>query len=354
MPPWRGSGPRPSDPRWWCDHGGKPSPRHGGSGRLRASPSRRGLLAGLLATLPGCAAAQPPALAAPFALPELPGTAVLRSLGGVEIAREMLGFGGLSALHIAPDLTVSVVSDLGRFAEFSLDLDAQLRPQRLLLRRAGRLADGAGRPLPRGHASDAEALARLPDGSWLIAYERWHRIRRHAALDGPGSYVEAPPGIERAAANAGLESLAVLADGRWLAIAEELALPEAQGLTAGWLGGPGGWVPIGWRAAPGMQPVDAAPLPGGGALVLERGFSLFSGFSARLTRIGAAALEAARAGSVLEGEEILRFEPPLPVDNYEGVSVLRHQGRLLVGVISDDNENRLQRTLLLLFELLAE
>ena len=316
---------------------------------------RRALLASLLATLPGCAAAQREGLlASPFALPDLPGNPVLRPLGGLEIARHELGFGGLSGLHIAPDLTVTVISDIGRFAEMSLTLDTELRPLRLALRRTGRLADGAGRPLPRGHAGDAEALARLPDGSWLVAYERWHRIRRHAALDGPGSYVEAPPGLERAAANAGLESLAVLADGRWLAIAEELPLPEAPGLTAGWLGGPGAWVPIGWRPAPGMQPVDAAPLPGGGALVLERGFSLFGGFSARLTRIGAPALAAAHAGSVLEGEEILRFEPPLPVDNYEGVAVLRHQGRLLVGIISDDNENRLQRTLLLLFELLAE
>jgi hypothetical protein len=316
---------------------------------------RRALLTALLAALPGCAAAKREGLFSwPFALPDLPGNTVLRPLGGLEIARHELGFGGLSGLHIAPDLTVTVISDIGRFAEMSLALDAALGPLRLALRRTGRLADGAGRPLPRGHASDAEALARLPDGSWLIAYERWHRIRRHATLDAPGSYVEAPPGLERAAANSGLESLAVLADGRWLAIAEELPLPEAPGLTVGWLGGPGAWMPIGWRPAPGMQPVDAAPLPGGGALVLERGFSLFGGFSARLTRIEAAALAEARAGSVLEGEEILRFASPLPVDNYEGVAVVRHQGRLLVGVISDDNENRLQRTLLLLFEMLVE
>jgi len=54
---------------------------------------------------------------------------------------------------------------------------------------------------------------------------------------------------------------------------------------------------------------------------------------------------------VLEGEEILRIAAPLPVDNFEGVSVLRYQGRLLVALVSDDNENRLQRSLLLLFEL---
>jgi hypothetical protein len=276
---------------------------------------------------------------------------MLRPLGGMEIDRGALGFGGLSALHIAPDLTVTAISDLARFAEFSLVLDAQLRPFRLTLRRTGRLRDGGGVPLSRGHTGDAEGLARLPDGSWLVSYERWHRIRRHEDLDAPGTYVEAPPGIDRAPANNGLESLAVLADGRWLALAEELALPEAPGLTAGWLGGPGAWIPIGWRPAPGMSPVDAAPLPDGGALVLERGFSLFGGFFGRLTRISAAILAAARPGSVLEGEEILRFDPPLPVDNYEGVSVVRHQGRLLVGLISDDNENRLQRTLLLLFDL---
>ena len=322
-------------------------------GTLAALP-RRALLAGLLATLPGCAAAQPgaPLLAWPFALPDLPGNTALRPLGGMEISREALGFGGFSALHIAPDLTLTIVSDLARFAEFSLALDAQSRPFRLALRRTGRLRDGAGRPLPRGHAGDAEALARLPDGAWLVAYERWHRIRRHADLDGPGTYVEAPPGLDRATANGGLESLAVLEDGRWLALAEELPLPEAPGLTAGWIGGPGAWTPIGWRAAPGMQPVDAAPLSGGGALVLERGFSFLGGFSARLTRIGAAELAAARPGSVLEGEEILRFASPMPVDNYEGVAVVRHQGRTLVGIVSDDNENRLQRSLLLLFELL--
>jgi hypothetical protein len=54
---------------------------------------------------------------------------------------------------------------------------------------------------------------------------------------------------------------------------------------------------------------------------------------------------------VLEGEELLRFAPPLPVDNFEGVSAFTHRGRLLVAVISDDNQNRLQRGLFLLFEL---
>ena len=321
--------------------------------RPRARLSRRAVLAAGLVALPGCGHAQAQrgaAVASPFPLPDLPDTAALRPLGGLEIDRARLGFGGLSALHIAPDLTVTMVSDLARFAEFTLSLDAGLRPTGLTVRRVGRLRDGAGQPLPRGYAGDAEALARLPDGSWLVAFERWHRIRRYRDLDGAGSYVESPPGLERAPAYGGLESLAVLEGGRWLALAEELAPPEAPDLRAGWIGGPGGWVPIAYRPAPGMVPVDAAPLPDGGALVLERGFSLLGGFSGRLARVGGPALGAAVAGSVLEGEEILGLAPPLPVDNYEGVAVLRHAGRLLVGLVSDDNENRLQRSLFLLFE----
>ncbi len=322
------------------------------SGQSRTpAPTRRALLAALAALAPACATAQRPGvLAVPFALPDLPPQAALRPLGALEIDPARLGFGGLSAIHLAPDLTVTMVSDLARWAELRLDLDESLRPRGLALLRAGPLRDGAGRPLRRGHAGDSEALARLPDGGWLVAYERWHRIRHHPTLDAPGLYVEAPPGVERAAANGGLESLAVLPDGRWLAIAEELPLPEAEGATAAWIGGPGAWRPIGWRPAPGHAPTDAAPLPDGGLLVLERAFSIFAGFTCRLVRVPAAALADPPPGTILEGEAILAM-PPFPADNWEGVAVARHRGRTLVALVSDDNENRLQRSLMMLFEL---
>ncbi|MGG5811935.1 esterase-like activity of phytase family protein [Falsiroseomonas sp. CW058] len=324
----------------------------GGSIAAAGFLPRRALLASLLAaTLPACAAAGRGApLATAFALPDLPAGSPLRPLGGLEIDRAVLGFGGLSGLHLAPDLTLTAVSDLARFAEFTLSLDAGLRPRGLSLRRSGHLGDGAGRPLPRGFAGDAEALARLPDGRWLVAFERWHRIRAHRDLAGPAAYVEAPPGLERAPANGGLEALAVLADGRLLALSEDLPMADAPGVSVGWVGGPGAWRAVGYRPAPGFAAVDAAGLPDGGALVLERAFSFFTGFAGRLCRLPTAALRDPAPGAVLEGEEVLRLVPPLPVDNYEGVAVAAHAGRRLVALLSDDNENRLQRTLLLLFE----
>lgn len=310
---------------------------------------RRTLL--LAAALPGCAAAQPAALARPFALPPAPG-ARMHPLGGLEFDTAQLGFGGLSGLHIADDLTLSAIADVGRWLTARLVLGPDLRPLGVVALRSGHLRDGAGAPLPRGFAGDAESLARLPNGEWLVGFERWHRIRRYPTLDSPGRYVEAPPELRDAPGNGGLESLAVLADGTWLMIAEGWAAAEHNPARRLWLGPPGGpWRRLAYAAERPMDPCDAAPLPDGGALVLERSFSFLGGFRGRLTRLTARQLREARDGQVLEGEEWLRLEPPLPTDNYEGVTLFRHQGRTLLALISDDNQTMLQRTLLLLFEL---
>jgi hypothetical protein len=59
-------------------------------------------------------------------------------------------------------------------------------------------------------------------------------------------------------------------------------------------------------------------------------------------------------GAQLMPEEVARFAPPVQVDNFEGVAVRRDaDGRTLVYIVSDDNFNALQRTLLLMFALAA-
>lgn len=290
------------------------------------------------------------ALARPVTFAPLPPGSRVEWLGGLEINDAALGFGGLSALHLAEDLQVTAISDIGRWMTARLEMQGD-RPAGLSGLRTGSLNDGAGRPMPRGFGTDAEALARLPDGTWLVGFERWHRIRAYARLDGPGLYVEAPPGLELAGGNAGLEALAVLPDGRWLAIVEAMAVPGQPGATRAWLGGPGRWTALAYRPAEDFNPSDASPLPDGGALVLERSFSIFRGFGGRLVRLSAEALRGAGPDTVLEGEEILRFGAPLPVDNFEGVSAVRIGGRTVVAMVSDDNQNLLQRTLLLLFVL---
>ncbi len=270
-------------------------------------------------------------------------------MGGLVIDAKSLGGGGFSGVHLAPDLTLTLISDRGHWAEARLGLDG-LTPIGLAPLRHGPLHDEAGRPLPRGFNADAEALARLPNGTWLVAFERRHRIRAYRRLDGPGVYVAAPPGLEAAPPNGGLESLALLQDGRLFAIAETFAPPERPELRHAWLGVPGRWVPLYWQPAPGFHPTDAAILPDGRALVLERRFSLLGGFAARLAMNAPEALRSASEGAVLRGEPILMLDDAaLPAENWEGIAVTRFGDQTLVALISDDNESVLQRSLLLLF-----
>ena len=307
--------------------------------------SRRAFLAALGATSATSAKAQH--AAQPFTLPEIPGP--LRPLGGLVIDAKALGGGGFSGVHLAPDLTLTLISDRGHWAEARLLLDG-LTPLGLQPLRHGPLRDEAGKPIPRGFAADAEALARRPDGTWLVAFERRHRIRAYRRLDGPGLYVAAPPGLEAAPPNGGLESLAVLQDGRLFTIAETFTPPDRPELRHAWLGAPGRWTPLYWQPAPGFHPTDAAILPDGRALVLERRYSLLGGFSARLVMTAPDALRSAREGAVLRGETILMLnDAPLPSENWEAVAVTRFGDQTLVALISDDNESVLQRSLLLLF-----
>jgi len=332
-----GSGARLSVPPWWRD----------ALNHHMAAPllSRRALLAAGLAACAAPALAQNAAQA--FALPDIPGP--LRPLGGLAIDAKALGGGGFSGAHLAPDLTLTLISDRGHWAEARLVLDG-LAPIGLQPLRHGALRDEAGQPLPRGLTADAEALARLPDGTWLVAFERRHRIRAYRRLDGPGAHVAPPPGLENAPANGGLESLAVLKDGRLFAIAETFTPPDRPELRHAWLGTPGRWMPLYWQPAPGFHPTDAAILPDGRALVLERRFSLLGGFAARLVMTAAEALRSAGAGTVLRGEAILTLDDaPLPAENWEGIAVTRFGDQTLVALISDDNESVLQRSLLLLF-----
>ena len=317
--------------------------------RPRASHrfSRRSLLATL--ALAGCSRGGAQSAARVLPVDPLPPGSRLEVLGGLQINDDALGFGGLSALHVDDDLRLTAISDLGHWVTARLVL-REGRPEALAELRTGPLRDGSGMPLRRGYGGDAESLARLPDGGWLVGFERWQRIRHYRDIDGPGEFVEAPPGLEFAPRNGGLESLTVLPDGRWLAIAEKFHPRRDETLRRGWIGGPGNWRRIAYQPGDGFDPADVVALPEGGALVLERSFSIFAGFGGRIVRIPAAQLD----GSVLAGEEILRLEAPVPRDNYEGIAVFRAGGRTLMAIVSDDNENMLQRTLLLVFAVLDD
>ncbi|MBM3488806.1 MAG: twin-arginine translocation pathway signal [Alphaproteobacteria bacterium] len=272
--------------------------------------------------------------------------------GGLALTSDDPRFGGLSGLHVelaADGARLTAVSDRGYWftARLVHDRDGRL---------AG-LADAALAPMrgpdggdvAEGPWSDAEALARMGD-RFLVGFERRARIWSYAVADGiagrPAAF-PTPPGLGRAPSNEGLEALAALPDGRLFALTEGLV--QADGTLAGWVGGPAGWAALSYVRTGTYKPTDAAALPSGDVLVLERRFSWLGGPGARLARVRGGAI---RPGAALESETLAEIVPPMTVDNMEGIGVVRGAaGETRLYLVSDDNYSALQRTLLMLFVL---
>lgn len=272
----------------------------------------------------------------------------LRFVGGLELRSRDPRFGGFSSMALSPDgAGLTILSDRAvRFeATLAHNSDGTLA--------GARFRDGAallpGLAASQRRTLDSEAMVRLPNGDIVVGFEHHHRVLRF-----PGGWkeqpavVSAPDGIAGLPANGGLESLALLHDGRLVMIAEE----GEGGLTSVWLGGPGAWDKASYVLEGYFRPTDAAVLPSGDLLVLERRFTWVGGIAARLVRIATADL---RPGARIGGQEVARLERPLAVDNFEAIAVhpLR-PGEVAVYLLSDDNFNVLQRTLLMEFILLDQ
>jgi len=273
--------------------------------------------------------------------------------GGLALVSAHRGFGGFSDLHVdAAGRRLLALSDNGTVLSARLVYDGQGDLAGVGEAALRRLIGPDGRALPSKFRRDAEAMAADAVGGFYVGFEHDHRIWHYPAATPPFTLpptaLPMPPGLDRAPANGGIEALAAVDDhGTLLALTERL---QDGDRGVGWVGGRAGWARLGYRRVGIFQPTAAARLPSGGLLVLERGFVVLGlEISARLLRLDAGAV---RAGATLAGEELARLGPPLSVDNMEGVAARRDAaGRTLVYLISDDNFSRLQRTLLMMFEL---
>jgi len=270
--------------------------------------------------------------------------------GGLELRGDDARFGGLSGLSISRDgRWLAAVTDQGHWVSLALLHDDRGWLVGVAEARLGPLADLAGTPLQGKHLQDAESLARLPGGDFLVSFERRHRLWRYGHGSGlssvPGG-VPVPAELDEAPSNGGLEAVTPLPDGRLLMLVEDW---ERDGHGVGWLGRPGAWTPAAYPFTGRYRPSGAASLASGDVVVLERFYTPVSGPSSRLVRIP---LETMVPGAVLHGELLAELSSPLSVDNFEGVDArLAESGEELLYLVSDDNFSSLQRTLLLQFAL---
>ncbi len=96
------------------------------------------------------------------------------------------------------------------------------------------------------------------------------------------------------------------------------------------------------------DPADAAELPNGDLIVLERGFRLPFHWSNRLSIVRA---KDVRARVLARGRLVAVLDTPLIHDNFEGVAVTREGSATMLWLVSDDNDMPIQRSLLLKFRL---
>lgn len=272
----------------------------------------------------------------------------LHYVAGFVLHSSAAGWGGFSGMVLAPDgSALLAVSDLG----YWLALELSHGPDgRLLGVGAARLWPMLGRngvPLAGKVESDAEGLARDADGTLLVAFEQDHRLWRYGDPDGRPEPVAAPPAIRALPANGGIEAVASMAAGRLLILSESGT--NAAGDTLGWLRDDGQWFEIGVERTGLFEPTDLAPLPDGDLLLLERRYTPVGGPAARLSRLREAAIA---PGARLVPRPLGEIRLPQTVDNFEAAAARpAPDGSTLIYLLSDDNRNPLQRTLLLQFRL---
>lgn len=104
------------------------------------------------------------------------------------------------------------------------------------------------------------------------------------------------------------------------------------------------------RRRDGFDISDAAWLPNGDLVLLERKFSLLEGVGIRIRRIPFRTIV---AGATIDGPSIFDADLGQEIDNFEGLDVhVTLDGDTVLTLVSDDNFSMIQRTLLLQFTLM--
>ena len=271
----------------------------------------------------------------------------LQLLAAVQLESKDNRFGGLSGISLGSDGRLYAISDRGYWLSAKVTFDAGGALSKLSDWRIAPLLNTLKIPVS-GKMRDAEALARMKDGSFLVGFEGAHRIWRYAAppttLGSVPTIEKTPATIAQAPGNSGIEALAELADGRLLLLTEDFRNPD--GTVKGWIKEQGAWSDLSYVTANGFNVTDCAALANGDLLVLERRFALIAILSTRLTLVSAASL---KPGARLTGKELLRLDQPLATENFEGVTAYDSPQGTMIVLVSDDNYSRFQQTLLLQF-----
>lgn len=238
---------------------------------------------------------------------------------------------GLSDMEISAGGKLIAISDEGDRLSARLVSDSKGRPTGLAGATLTVLTGPDGKPLQGKLEADAEGMALLPSGDMLVSFERNNRILLYPAKGGAPRIAPSP--TANFPANGGMEALTAI-PGAYITAGEDsgetwtckLSGDCVQGATI--------------AKPPEFGVVAVRPLPAGRMAWLLRAWDPVRG--------SRNALVIRDANSEIARMEMTR---PLTVDNYEGLAAIpAKDGSVRFYLLSDDNFQSSQRTLLLAFD----
>ena len=271
----------------------------------------------------------------------LPGVAVLgkdvRYAGGVTVLAGMDSpLHSLSDLKLTGDGGFISVSDVGDLARGKLALDARGRLIGLEGLSVRRLTLTDGTPISQKAEGDAEGLAVTTRGDLLVSFERDHRIWNF----GPLTALRAPSAVRRPdfpfAENDGMEGLAASDDG-WRVAGESGGIWDCSAARCTVVTAP----PETLLSDADYRITGMDRDPAGGWFVVQRSYRAPVDVRARVRRM-------AQDGTL--GPVLVELKLPGTTDNFEGIAAERRGDRTRLYILSDDNFNAVQRTMMLAFD----
>lgn len=274
--------------------------------------------------------------------------------GGLHIEHADERFGGWSSLEVDQDGTrLLAISDSAYWMTAQLNWSdagwlsgieaVEITP---ILGREGQVL--------QGDDADSEAIAHLGGSRYAVSFERNHRINGydlredHSGIhDAAGISLRLPPNATDLPNNGGLEGMTAF-DSDHILIGREYPPQEGAPYLLFYYDGQT-WSDVRVVSLPGFA-VTSLTRYGDHIYMLERFWARDVGTRIRIVRFPLAALA---AGDLIETELLGALEAANPVDNFEGISVIEHNGETTILIVSDDNYNAFgtQRSLLLAFAL---
>ena len=259
--------------------------------------------------------------------------------GGVQLLTPAVSpLRSLSDLKLVGEDGFVTVSDAGDLVQGRLVLDEAGQLAGLEQFRSRRLTLMDASPITQKVDGDAEGLALLPDGSLLVSFERDHRLWHYGPLENLQSPRSLPRPVWPFNDNGGMEALAAHDQNLWRVAGEDGGVWDCDLTTCTLV-----------RTVPDVTPSDSdyritgmdRDPDGEGFWIIERSFTPPMDVRARVRRM-------AQDGTT--GPVQIELKLPGTTDNFEGIAATKKGGKTRLYILSDDNENPLQRTLMLAFD----